>query len=81
MKKIETLHIILSVLSHVTIMHWGSANVEINTPYFFKSGIDTPDRSGQWYQHLLTVFAIFLVRAINTEGTNFQVMFVCFMFM
>ena len=27
------------------------------------SGIETPDRNGQWYQHLLTLFAIFM-RAI-----------------
>ena len=25
---------------------------------FFKSGIETLDRNSQWYQHLLTVFAI-----------------------
>ena len=45
--------------------------------YIFKSGIITLDRKGQWYQHLLTLFAI--VYENNTEGTNFRIMFVCFM--
>ena len=49
--------------------------------FFFKSGIETPDRNGQWYhyQHLLTLFAISYKS--YTEGSNFQIMFVCFMFM
>ena len=35
---------------------------------FLLSGIETPDRSGQWYQHLLTLFAIFY--ETNTDETN-----------
>ena len=35
-----------------------------------------PDRNGQWYQHFLTLFAIFYVS--NIEGTNFQIMLICF---
>jgi hypothetical protein len=31
------------------------------------------DQNGQWYQHLLTLFAIFY--ECNTEGTNFQILF------
>ena len=42
---------------------------------FVKAGIETPDRNGQWYQLLLTLFAIFYES--NTEGTNFRIMFVC----
>ena len=42
--------------------------------HFFKSGIETPDRNGQWYQYLLTLFAIFYES--NTEGSNFQIMFI-----
>ena len=33
----------------------------------------------EWYQHLLNLFAIFYKS--NTEGTSFQIMFVCFTFM
>ena len=47
---------------------------------FLKSGIETPEWNSQWYQHLLTLFAIFFYES-NTEGTNFRIMFVCFMFM
>ena len=39
---------------------------------YFKSGIETPDV--QWYQHLLTLFAIFYES--NIEGTNFWIMIV-----
>ena len=35
-----------------------------------------PDRNGQWYQHLLSLFTIFYES--DTEGTNFWIMFVCF---
>ena len=35
-------------------------------------GIEAPYRKGQWYQHLLTLFAIF--DESNTKGTNFQIM-------
>ena len=45
---------------------------------FKKSGIETPDRNGQWYQHLLILFAI--LYESNTEGTNFRIMFICFTF-
>ena len=41
--------------------------------YFCKSGIKMQDRKGQWYQHLLTLFAIF--DESNTEGTTFWSMF------
>ena len=41
--------------------------------YFIKSGIEMPDWNGQWYQHLLTLFAIFYKS--STEGTDFQIMF------
>ena len=46
--------------------------------YIFSSGIETPDRNGQWYQYLLPLFAMFYES--NTEGTNFRMMlnFVCF---
>ena len=37
------------------------------------------DRNGQWYQHLLTLFAIF--DESNTKGTNPWIILVCFMFM
>ena len=37
--------------------------------------LETPDRNCQWYQHLLTLFAIFYES--NTEGTNFQMMLIC----
>ena len=33
------------------------------------------DQNGQWYQRLLTLFAIFYKS--NAEGTNFRIMFVC----
>ena len=46
--------------------------------YFCYSGIKTPDQNGQRYQHLLTLFAIFY--ETNTEGTNFRIMFVCFVY-
>ena len=36
--------------------------------FLLKSGSETPDRNGQWYQHLLTLFAIFS-RAIPKELT------------
>ena len=38
--------------------------------YLKKSDIETPDRKGQWYQHLLTFFVIFYES--NTQGTNFR---------
>ena len=39
---------------------------------FFLSGIETPDQNGQWYyQHLLTLLAIFYKS--NSEGTNFRI--------
>ena len=46
--------------------------------YIFKkkSGIETPDQNGQWFQHLLTLFAI--LYESNTEGSNFRIIFVCF---
>ena len=44
---------------------------------FFKSASATQDRTGQWYQHLLTLFAIFYES--NTEGTNFRII-LCFTF-
>ena len=47
---------------------------------FFKSGIETLDRNGQRYQHLLTLISFFFYES-NTEGTNFHIMFVCFIFM
>ena len=41
------------------------------------SGIKkTPDQNGQWYQHLLTLFAIFVTTAIPKAGTNFHIMFI-----
>ena len=43
-----------------------------------KSDIETPDRNGQWYQLLRTLIANF--HESNTEGTNFQILFVCFTF-
>ena len=55
-------------------------------PFFFKvlfsPGIETPDRNGLWYQHLLTLFAI--LYESNTEETNFWITFtfyVCIMCM
>ena len=43
-------------------------------PFFFlsflKSGLETPDRNGQWYQHLLTLYMPFLTRAIP-KGVTF----------
>ena len=51
--------------------------LSIHFSFFFKSGIETPDRNGQWYQHLLTLFAIFYKS--STEGTNFQIMCVRFL--
>ena len=44
--------------------------------FFFKSGIETPDRNGQWYQHLLNLFAIFFTRAIP-KGITFGICFLC----
>ena len=32
--------------------------------FFLYSGIETPDRNGQWYQYLITLFAIIFMRAI-----------------
>ena len=46
---------------------------------FLTSGIETPDRNSQWYQHLLTLFGIFYES--NTEGNNFWIMFICFTFL
>ena len=37
--------------------------------FFFKSGVETPDRNCQWYQHLLILLAIFF---------NESNMFMCF---
>ena len=38
-----------------------------------------PDRNGQWYQHLLTLFVFYFILFYEsyTEWTNFQIMFVC----
>ena len=45
---------------------------------FLQSDTETADRNGQWYQHLLTLFASYYEN--NTEGTNFRIMFICFTF-
>ena len=45
--------------------------------FFFFSGIETPDRNSQWYQHLLTLFAIF-TRAIP-KGLTFGLCLYVFM--
>ena len=37
--------------------------------YLKKSGSETPEQNGQWYQHLLTLFAICLMRAIPKGQT------------
>ena len=37
-----------------------------------------PDRKGQWYKRLLTLFATFYES--KTERTNFWIMFICFTF-
>ena len=42
--------------------------------YFCKSDIETPDRNGQWYQHLLTWLAFFFFLR------DFRIMFICFTF-
>ena len=47
--------------------------------FFFKSGIEMPDRNSQWYWHLPTLFAFFFNES-NTEGTSFWIMFICFTF-
>ena len=50
--------------------------------FFFKSGIEMPDQSSQWYQHFQTLFANFYES--NTEGTNFWIIYmfyVCIMCM
>ena len=47
--------------------------------YYIQSGIETPDRNGQWYQNVLTVCAIFFMRAIP-KGQTFGLMFIRFMF-
>ena len=39
---------------------------------FFKSGIETPDRDGQWYQYLLTLWSILYKN--NAKGTNFWIL-------
>ena len=42
--------------------------------------MEMPDQNGYWYQHLLTLFAIFYES--NTRRTNFRIMFyVCIMCM
>ena len=77
-----------SICCHVTLvlafMHLYSIfNLHLFLSILFynvlKSGIETPERNGQWYQRLLTLFAI--VYESNSEGTNFRIMFVCFTFM
>ena len=48
--------------------------------FSFYSGIETPDRNWQWYQRLLTLFAIFLTRAIPkglTFGLSVYVLRLC----
>ena len=47
--------------------------------YFLKSGIETPDRKGQWFQHLLTLFAFFFNES-NTKETNLLTFGLCFNF-
>ena len=37
--------------------------------HFLKSGIETPDRKGQRYQHLLTLF-VFVFYDSNSEGDS-----------
>ena len=44
-----------------------------------KCDIEMPDWNGQWYQHLLTLFAIFFYES-NAKGTEFWIMFICFTF-
>ena len=39
--------------------------------YFKNSGIQTPDRNRLWYQHLLTLFALFFFYESNIEGITF----------
>ena len=41
-------------------------------------GIETPDRNGEWYQHLLILFAIYYES--NTKGARFRIMLICFTF-
>ena len=38
---------------------------------FVKSGIEMQDRNDQWYQHLLTLFAIFYVLRAIPKGLTF----------
>ena len=52
--------------------------------YIFKnkSGIERPDRNGQWYQHVLTLFAFFFffkraVQKRQTVGLCFHVLRLC----
>ena len=37
-------------------------------------GFETPDQNGEWYRHLLYLFA-FCFYESNTKGINFQMMF------
>ena len=41
---------------------------------FYNFNLVLKRRSGQWYQHLLTLFAIFYES--NTEGSNFRIRFI-----
>ena len=39
--------------------------------YLFLSGIETPNRNGQWYQHNLTLFAFFFFTRTIPKGQHF----------
>ena len=75
-----------SICCHMTLvfafMHlYPIFNLQLSMPillYIFQSGTETPDRNGQWCQHLLTLVVMFYKS--NTEGTNFRIIFVCFAF-
>ena len=58
----------------LAFMHlYGIFNLQLFLSIFFinfqKTGIETPEQNVQWYQHLLTLLAIF--SESNAEGTNF----------
>ena len=63
---------------HSLIYYFKAGTEERREKKSKKSGIEMPDQNGQWYQHLLNLFAIF--HESSTEGSNFRMMFICFVF-
>ena len=54
-------HMVLVLLAFMHLYSILNLQLFLSIPFsnFLKYGIETPDRNGQWYEHFLTLFAIF----------------------